>query len=176
MSKTGLVHLYYGDGKGKTTEALGLALRALGYNRRVGVVQFLKNTPSGEIAALKLFDNMTVLRGKAGAHFTFAMTPTERRQTKAIHEENFSHAQLLVEQGACDLLILDEVTDALKAGLLDEAMLRKAICQKHAELEIVLTGHYAPDWLMSVSDYITEVKKHKHPYDCGIAAREGVEY
>ena len=176
MAQKGLIHYYYGDGKGKTTAALGLALRALGYDRRVVLVQFLKNTPCGEIAALARFEHMTVLRGKAGAHFAFAMTPSERRQTKAIHESNLAQALSLVQQGACDLLILDEVTDALKSELLDEAMLRTAILQKPDALELVLTGHSPIDWLVSASDYVTEVKKHKHPYDGGITAREGVEY
>lgn len=172
----GLVHFYYGDGKGKTTAALGLALRALGYAKKVVLVQFLKNTPCGELEALARFDNMTVLRGKAGAHFTFAMTESERAQTKAIHEENFALAMERVQAGKCDLLILDEVTDALQTGLLNENLLRELVLKKPDGLEIVLTGHAAVDWLIQAADYVTEMKKHKHPFDCGVHAREGVEF
>lgn len=172
----GLVHFYYGDGKGKTTAALGLALRALGCGRRVVLVQFLKNTPCGELIALQYHENVTVLRGKAGAHFTFAMTEDERRQTKAIHEENFVQAMARVQSGTCDLLILDEVTDALQTGLLDESLLRAAVCEKSHGLELVLTGHRPIDWIVEAADYVTEMKKHKHPFDCGVPAREGVEF
>ncbi len=172
----GLVHLYYGDGKGKTTAALGLALRALGCGRRVVLVQFLKNTPCGELAALGRHDGMTVLRGKAGGHFTFAMTGEERRDTKAIHEDNLAQALALVRAEKCDLLILDEVTDALKAGLLDEGLLRDAVLEKPDGLELVMTGHHAIDWLVQAADYVTEMKKRKHPFDRGVPAREGVEF
>lgn len=173
---TGLVHLYYGDGKGKTTAALGQALRALGYGRRVVLVQFLKNTPCGELTALQCLDRITVLRGKAGAHFTFAMTEDERRQTRAIHEGNLTQALALVKAGQCELLILDEVTDALQAGLLDEALLREAVLEKPPALELVLTGHRPDDWLLEAADYVTEMKKHRHPFDRGVPAREGVEF
>lgn len=172
----GLVHFYYGDGKGKTTAALGLALRALGCGRRVVLVQFLKNTPCGELTALKCHDRMTVLRGKAGAHFTFAMTETERQQTKAIHEDNFAQAMARVQAGACDLLILDEAADALQTGLLDESLLREAVLEKPCGLELVLTGHRPIDWIVESADYVTEMKKHKHPFDYGVPAREGVEF
>lgn len=172
----GLVQLYYGDGKGKTTAALGQALRALGCGRRVVLVQFLKNTPCGELTALRRHARITVLRGKAGAHFTFAMTEEERRQTKAIHEDNLVQALALAKSGQCDLLILDEVTDALQAGLLDEGLLREAVLGKPAALELVLTGHRPIDWLLEAADYVTEMKKHKHPFDRGVPAREGVEF
>ena len=172
----GLVHLYYGDGKGKTTAALGLALRALGCGKRVVLVQFLKNTPCGELTALERHDGMTVLRGKAGTHFTFAMTEAERRQTKAIHEDNFAQAMALVQSGQCDLLILDEVADALQTGLLDERLLREAVLEKPRGLELVMTGHQPADWLAEAADYVTEMKKRKHPFDCGVPAREGVEF
>ena len=174
--RMGLVHFYYGDGKGKTTAALGLALRALGYGRQVALVQFLKNTPCGELKALARFHDITVLRGKAGGHFSFAMTEAERAQTKGIHEENLAQAMAMVQSGKCDLLILDEVTDALQTGLLDEALLREAVLKKPDGLELVLTGHGAVDWLVQEADYVTEMKKHKHPYDHGVHAREGVEF
>ncbi|MDF3005955.1 MAG: cob(I)yrinic acid a,c-diamide adenosyltransferase [Oscillospiraceae bacterium] len=172
----GLVHLYYGDGKGKTTAALGLALRALGCGRRVVLVQFLKNTPCGELTALACHDGMTVLRGKAGAHFTFAMTEEERTKTKEIHESNLTQAMGLAQKGQCDLLILDEVTDALQTGLLDEELLRQAVLKKADGLELVMTGHHAIGWLVQAADYVTEMKKCKHPFDRGIPAREGVEF
>ncbi|WMJ84958.1 cob(I)yrinic acid a,c-diamide adenosyltransferase [Oscillospiraceae bacterium LTW-04] len=172
----GLVHLYYGDGKGKTTAALGLAMRALGYGRRVVLLQFLKNTPCGELVALARHDGMTVLRGKAGAHFTFAMTEEERTQTKAIHERNLAQAMALVQAQKCDLLILDEVTDALQTGLLDEDSLRKVVLKKSNSLELVMTGHHAVSWLVQAADYVTEMKKCKHPFDRGVPAREGVEF
>ena len=174
--ESGLVHLYYGDGKGKTTAALGLALRALGCGRQVVLVQFLKNTPCGELEALSQHEDIMLLRGKAGAHFTFAMTEAERQQTRTIHEHNLAQAMAQVRLGQCDLLILDEVTDALQTGLLGEDLLREAVLNKPVGLELVMTGHHPVDWLIQAADYVTEMKKHKHPYDRGVHAREGVEF
>lgn len=104
------------------------------------------------------------------------MTEAERRQTKAIHEDNLARAMALVQSGKCGLLILDEVTDALQTGLLDERLLREAVLEKSPGLELVLTGHQAIGWLAQAADYVTEMKKHKHPFDCGVPAREGVEF
>lgn len=175
MSVKGMVHYYYGDGKGKTTAALGLAMRAAGYGDVV-IVQFLKNSPSGELLTLQKLDNITVLRGKAGEAFTFSMTDEERKATLGIHEKNLLAGIKLSQSPSCRLLVLDEAADAVSAGLLDEQLLKRAVLQKPQQLEVVITGHKPLDWLMDASDYITEMKKHRHPFDRKTAAREGVEF
>ncbi len=171
----GKVHYYFGNGKGKTTAALGLAVRAAGYGRVV-IVQFLKNTMSGELLTLQKIENITVLRGKAGEAFTRDMTEEEMRLTEGIHEKNLLAGMRLSQSPECRLLILDEADDAVALGVLNEELLKKAVLEKPKHLEVVVTGHKPLSWLLDSADYITEMKKHRHPYDKGVAAREGVEF
>lgn len=172
----GLIHLYYGNGKGKTTAAFGLALRASGRGKKVVIVQFLKSSPSGEITALKNISNITILRGKGGTSFTFSMDKKEREETYAIHNQNFSAAIELAKTEKCQLLILDEVLDAIQAELLDYNLFSQFLYSKPEQLEIVITGHNPGKNLLEIADYVTEMVNHKHPYDKGIPAREGIEY
>jgi cob(I)alamin adenosyltransferase len=176
MTDKGLIHVYYGYGKGKTTAALGLALRASGQGLKVVVLQFLKDTPSGEIGQLALLPNITVLRGKAGKMFVRDMDAADKDATKEKHDDNLRQAIELVMRGKCDLLILDEVLDAYQLGLLDETIFSDLIIQKPSALELVITGHIPTDWIMDKADYITEMVKHKHPYNMGIQARKGIEF
>src|SRR5699024_9113161 len=115
----GLVHLYWGDGKGKTTAAMGLALRALGRGWRVTVVQFLKDGTSGETEPLRQL-GARVLACPGPAKFSWEMTPAERERTRAAQDALLEEALSL----PCDLLVLDEACGALEAGLLDEALLK----------------------------------------------------
>lgn len=171
----GMIHYYFGDGKGKTSAALGLAIRAAGYGDVV-IVQFLKNTPSGELLTLQKLDNITVLRGKAGEAFSFDMTEQELKLTEGIHEKNLLAGIKLSQSPECRLLVLDEADDAVALGVLNEQLLKRAILEKPEHLEVVVTGHKPLSWIVNAADYITEMKKHRHPYDKGIAAREGVEF
>jgi cob(I)alamin adenosyltransferase len=173
----GLTHVYYGYGKGKTTAALGLALRAAGHGKRVVIVQFLKDARSGELSQLALLPNVTVLRGKAAGHtFSIDMTEEERGITRRIHDENLQKALRLRENGACDLLILDEGLDAYQLGMIDRALFESAVNDKPEPLELVITGHNPEAWLTERADYVTEMVKIKHPYDAGTAGRPGIEF
>ena len=169
-----MIHYYYGDGKGKTTAALGLAMRFCGQGGRVVIVQFLKNSPCGELEALKKLDNVFVLRGQSGSCFTFSMTERQLAETKKIHESNLKTALELLEDG--DLLILDEATDAVKTNTLDGQLLKDAVLNKRDCIEVAVTGHAPLQWLAEAADYVTEMKKQKHPFDSGTAARKGVEF
>lgn len=172
----GLIHFYYGYGKGKTTAAMGLAVRASGYDKKVVIVQFLKNTKSGEIAVLSALENVTVFRGTAVNKFYADMTEEERNETRRIHGENLDKALELVRKNECDLLILDEVIDAYQKDLMDRDLLQKLVREKPEELELVITGHKPEEWLIEEADYVTEMTKIKHPYDQGIAARKSIEF
>ena len=152
MEQMGLLHLYYGDGKGKTTAAMGLALRALGSGKKVVIVQFLKGGKSGEIPLLEQL-GATVYRGKAGQKFVFQMNDAEKAATRALQDRNLTVAM------------------AQEADLL-----RRAVLQRPAGQECVLTAHAAPQWMLDAADYVTEMKCIRHPYQKGIAARKGVEY
>ena len=176
MREQGLVHIYYGNGKGKTTAAMGLALRALGQGEAVVIVQFLKKYATGEIQMLQGEARAQVFRGKAGNHFTSAMTEEERKETRKIHEMNFSRAEQLIAEGKCELLILDEVLDAVAKGMFDEGMLVSFLKRRPPFLEVVLTGRAASPAVRETADYITKMEKERHPFDRGIQAREGIEY
>jgi len=177
MSKKGLIHLYYGDGKGKTTAALGLALRAAGCGKNVVIVEFIKNWSSGEHSSLSQISNIKVFRGKAaGGKFIHEMNDEEKQETRASQDVSLKSALELVEAGLCDLLILDEATDAHELGVLDDGMLEDLIYNKPVFLELVITGHDPDERLLNHADYVTEMKKHKHPYDEGVSARRGIEF
>lgn len=167
----GLVHLYWGDGKGKTTAAMGVALRALAAGKKVVIVQFLKGRESGEVKMLSQL-GAKIYRGKSGQKFVFQMTEQEKAETRKTQEENLLAA---LSQPA-DLLILDEACAALKLGMMDEALLKRVVLEKPEEQELILTGREPADWMGEAADYSTEMHCWKHPYEKGIAAREGVEY
>jgi len=173
----GLTHLYYGDGKGKTTAALGLALRAAGCGQSVVIVQFLKDWQCGELNSLEFLPNITVLRGKApGGMFVRDMSDAQKAETKAIHDKNLSDAMIMQKSGRCDLLILDEAIDAYVLGVLDAGLFMGLLDNKPEALELVITGHKPDEKLLERADYVTEMVKHKHPYDIGVSARRGVEF
>ena len=165
-----MLHLYWGNGKGKTTAAMGLALRALGHGRRVIIVQFLKDGTSGEIAPLRAAG--AAVYACPNAKFTWLMDEAD----KAAAREASARAlgQALAEP--FDLLVLDEACAALKSGILDEALLRRAVAFAKNGREVVLTGRDPAPWLQDAADYSTEMRAHRHPYADGVAAREGVEY
>ena len=171
MEQTGLVHLYYGDGKGKTTAAMGLALRALGSGKRVAVLQFLKGGQSGEIPLLEQL-GAKLYRGKAGQKFVFQMNDAEKAETRALQNVNLAAAMA----EPADLLVLDEAGSAWELDMVDKALLRQAVLQRPAGQECVLTAHAAPQWMLDAADYVTEMKCLRHPYQKGIAARKGIEY
>lgn len=172
----GLIHYYYGYGKGKTTAAMGLALRASGSGRKVVIVQFLKNRKSCELYQLEKLSNITVLRGQSTNAFSNEMDKDDIISTTEIHNLNLSKALDYVQSGECDMLILDEVTDAYELGMLDTDMFMETVKHKPSNLELVITGHNPQDWISDIADYVTQMRKGKHPYDKGIMARYGIEF
>ena len=177
MSEKGLIHIYYGNGKGKTTAALGLALRAAGCGKNVVVVQFLKSWACGEHNSLSQLANVKFLRGKpASSKFVRDMSDEEKLETKASQDECLKNAIESVNSGQCDVLILDEAIDAHRLGVLETEMLEELIYNKPGALELVITGHNPDARLLEQADYLTEMVKRKHPYDEGVNARQGIEF
>ncbi|MCL2111830.1 MAG: cob(I)yrinic acid a,c-diamide adenosyltransferase [Clostridiales bacterium] len=175
MSK-GLIHLYIGDGKGKTTAAIGLAVRAAGRERKVVLAQFLKGRKTGEAAMLEGL-GVSVIRSEKNRKFYCNMNDDERVGFREEQVRLLEEAKEAVFGGTqVDLLVLDEAVDTLDLNMLDEGALKDFIMQKPEDMELVITGRSAPPWLIEMADYITEMKKHKHPYDRGIDAREGIEF
>lgn len=167
----GLMHLYWGEGKGKTTAAMGLAVRALGQGLRVTVVQFLKSGTSGELESLRRL-GATVYSGKVGNHFFSRMSPEERMQNRKLY------SSFLTEElgNPGDLLILDEACGAWEYDIVDRDLLRRVVEKRPPGQEVVLTGRHPADWMFEAADYSTEMRCHRHPYEQGIAARKGVEF
>ena len=171
---TSLNHIYYGSGKGKTTAALGLIMRAVGCGVPCVLVQFLKDSKCGELDTLQKL-GVAVFRGKApDAMFTKDMTPEQLSQTREIHNKNLTDAIKLSQNGG--LLVLDELLDAVKLELVDADIVRRLLDSKPETLELVITGHTEIPWIFEKANYITEMKKLRHPYDSGIMGRRGVEF
>ncbi len=170
-----MIHIYCGDGKGKTTAALGLSLRAAGSGMKVVIIQFLKNHKTSELNILNQTFNIKVLRGKEGTAFSFSMTEEEKEKSKHLHSENLQAGIALFETGNCDMLVLDEAIGAYNRDLIDRRLLRNLVEQKPEHLELVLTGRNPEPWMIDCADYVSEIKKVKHPFDQGIKSRMGIE-
>lgn len=173
---TGLVHLYTGDGKGKTTAALGLAMRAAGWGHQVLIVQFLKGRDCGELHSLSEVANIRLLRLSRDYGFTSTMTGEELSSVREEHDSMLAKASRAVRGVRCTVLVLDEVTAALRHDLIDDEALVELIDTRPPEVEIVMTGRDAPEVLTSRADYITTMRKTRHPFDSGAPSREGIEW
>ncbi|MDD2458895.1 MAG: cob(I)yrinic acid a,c-diamide adenosyltransferase [Eubacteriales bacterium] len=174
--QTGLIHIYTGTGKGKTTASVGLTIRAHAHGLRILFVQFLKNGLSGEIGILRQLDNVRVLSGQADMKFTNQMEEDDKVRTRQMHEEFFAAAVTASRAGEIDLLVLDETFGALATGLLDSDEVYNFLVNKPAGLEVVLTGRDPDPRFLALADYVSEVQCIAHPYEKGILAREGIDY
>ncbi|HDS11429.1 MAG TPA: cob(I)yrinic acid a,c-diamide adenosyltransferase [Candidatus Wirthbacteria bacterium] len=172
--KIGLIHIYTGEAKGKTTAALGLGLRAAGQGLRVMLIQFMKGqTNYGELASIKQLEGYEY-RQFGRPDFVERDNPHPLDQEGA--QAGLFFAQECMQAGWYDLLILDEVICALDFGLLDLAQIVDLVSAKPASLELVLTGRNVPPELIDLADYVTSMELIKHPYQQGIQARRGVEF
>lgn len=176
QQRSGLVHLYCGDGKGKTTAAVGLIVRALGQGFRVMMVQFLKSGRSGEVTLLRQLPGIEILAGQVTHQFSNVMTEEERAATRALHLDFFHTAVRRVREQAVDLLVLDEILGAILSDTMPEDELISFLDKRPNSLEVVLTGRKASDSVMQRADYISEIRCVRHPYERGIKARKGIEY
>lgn len=174
MLKKGYIQVYTGDGKGKTTAAFGLALRSWGHNRKVCIIQFMKkDTSCGEYKAFRrLGKNFLVKQFGRGCFVMHKPSPVD----KALAQEGLDYARRILRQGRYNLVILDEINCALHWGLLDNASVKKVLDIKPNNAELVLTGRYAPDWLLKRADLVTEMKEKKHYFRKGVKSRLGIEY
>ena len=156
-----MIHVYHGDGKGKTTAAMGLALRMLAAGRRVVVVQFLKDGESGEVRLLAEHFGVPVFAGKASDKFTWSMTSEELAATRELHDGNLASALAELEGAQEGLLVLDEALDALSKGLVDEALVDRALDMSARGVEVALTGRAPSRKIVEKADYITEMRCEK---------------
>lgn len=171
----GLIHIYCGDGKGKTTAAVGLAVRCAGRGNKVLLVQFLKSRDSGELYSLAKLPDIEVMRGKESKKFTFQMNEEEKHALLIEHNKMFEQVLAKIKNGGYSLLILDEAIGALNAKVFEMPKLIEFLRHKPENLEVVLTGRNPAPELVEIADYVSEMRKVKHPMDKGIMAREGIE-
>ncbi len=170
----GLILLYSGDGKGKTTAAVGLAVRAAGRGKRVVICQFLKDNQSGEIPLLVQMPQIQVVTSYPVLGFTFSMDQKQRERTAWEQQEKWKEAVQLSKDAG--LLILDEAMAAVNGGFLPLEWLIDFLREKPAHLEVVLTGRNPPPEIAALCDYHSEMIAKAHPYKKGIPAREGIEF
>lgn len=170
----GLVHIYCGDGKGKTTAAMGLALRMAGCGRQVLITQFFKNGSSSELKPLRQLENVTMMHCSTVPGRFVNLSEQQREIAKQDYSRLLS--EVLTAAAGYDLLVLDEVISAYNHGAVERDLLVRFLQSKPEKLEIVLTGRNPAPELLESADYVTEMKKVKHPFDKGIMARKGIEF
>lgn len=169
----GMVQVYTGNGKGKTSAALGLGLRAAGHGFEVYMIQFMKGQINyGELEAVKRIPNFTI-RQFGRPDFVDRSNPDP--QDIELAKEALAHAREIIEKGQIDFLILDEVNVAMDWGLISVDEVISLIKSRPQNMEIILTGRYAPPAIIELADLVSEIKEVKHPYQKGAAARKGVE-
>ena len=174
MMDTGRIHIYFGDGKGKTTAAVFQAVRAAGHGFRVLFFQFLKDNSSNERKILEQISNITCLPGREQVKFVSRMNGDEKAEL--LHYNNKALDEIVKFCSPFDLLVMDEALCAVGLKVLSEEKLISFLQHKPRGLEIVLTGHQVSDRMKEIADYATEMHKIKHPYDLGKLAREGIEF
>ena len=175
QDEKGLIHIYCGDGKGKTTTAVGLSVRAAGSGRKVLFLQFLKGQESNELAMLERI-GITVMRSLPGMGFTWTMNDQQKQACAEHHNRCLKEAYALAQEGACQMLVLDEIMSAYETGLIDRELVKKVILEKPYGLELVMTGRNPEPFMIDAADYVSVIQKQKHPYEKGIAARFGIEW
>ena len=172
--RKGQIQLYTGDGKGKSTAATGQALRALGNGWRVLYVQFMKSVFSGEVVMLERWgeEDTVILRRWDDSFIVHKASEKQKEMGRGLWKEAMDR----LERGPFDLVVFDEITVAIRYGLLDEKNVLDWIENKPDSLEVVLTGRDASEELIKAADLVTEMCKIKHYYDRGVEARKGIEY
>jgi len=176
-SDKGLVIVYTGDGKGKTTAAMGLALRAAGYGKKVLVIQFVKTWFTGEKGGFEHLPNVEFVQAGKGFYKILGDKLPEQEHVDAA-KTAFRLAQAKVASDAYDVVVLDEIIGSVTGGLLELGPVLEMVDAKPPQLDLVLTGHHGKELpeLLDRADLVTEMVKLKHPYDSGILAKEAIDY
>ena len=171
-----LMHLYCGNGKGKTTAAVGLCIRAAGTGKRVLFSQFMKGQETGEVGILESVPNITVVRSKKEFPFYQNMTEEEKICLTNIHNEIIENIIESIDKKLLDIVVLDELTYPYNWKLINRDLVNNFISNYKGKVEIIITGRNPDKFMVDLADYITEMKCVRHPFDKGVVAREGIEY
>ncbi len=176
MDEKGLVILYTGEGKGKTTAALGIILRAVGYKKKCLMIQFGKAWFTGELAGIKKLSPLVkiIQGGKGFLNILGDRIPLAKHKLAAKQAFDVLYKEVMSDKW--DIVVADEIVGSAAAGVLPEELVVKLIKDKPAGLDLVLTGHHASKKLISMADLVTEMKEIKHPYQQGILAKKGIDF
>jgi len=169
------VHIYCGNGKGKTTASIGLLTRASGANKKCLLAQFLKEIPTSETVSLEKLGVKTLRAQSNIKKFVFAMDESEKALYTAEQQKLFEQVCLAVQSHEYDLIVLDEVLDAISLGIIPEESLASLLQQK-GDTEMVVTGRAPGESIAALADYYSKIEPIKHPYSQGLHARKGVEF
>ena len=172
----GLIHIYCGDGKGKTSAATGLAVRAAGCGKQVLFARFLKNEESGELEILDRIPEIHVIHLERSFGFYRTLTEEEQAEVRQMYEALWQDIVRRAETDVYDVLVMDEFMAAYNYGLIGHDAAFAFLREKPERLEVVLTGRDPDEDLVELADYVSEIRKVKHPFDRGIRARRGIEY
>ncbi|MBS6518081.1 MAG: cob(I)yrinic acid a,c-diamide adenosyltransferase [Clostridium sp.] len=174
------VHIYCGDGKGKTTAAVGLAVRMQGCGYPVVIARFLKTDDSGEVRTLEKLPGITVIPCRKSFGFTWQMTAEQKKEAACYYTELFEEAVSLAREACAGkeqaLLILDEIVAAAGNRFVEEERVVDFLKKRPYNLEIVLTGRNPSDRMIETADYVSEILCRKHPFEKGTGARRGIEF
>lgn len=171
-----MIHIYSGKGKGKTTAAVGLAVRAAGAGMRVHFCQFLKNGSSSEINVLRGLENVTVRYCEECSKFTFQMNEEEKIIVKNAHNKLLNEINRLICSDSVDVVVIDEIFGAYNSMLVDKKEVRNIVINCPEHIELILTGRSPASIFRKYADYYSVIRAVKHPYNNGITARKGIEY
>lgn len=175
--KNGYLQIYTGNGKGKTTAALGLGLRAAGDLYKVYMIQFLKGGKTGELNSIKSLDPyFKMFRFESPRGFFWTLNDKEKAELKAEIDTAVDFTIEALKNNQCDILILDEIMGAINNKLISENQVLEILEAKPTNMEIIMTGRDVPKYLMEKADLVTEMKDIKHYFEKGVPAREGIEY
>lgn len=171
--KKGYIHVYTGPGKGKTTAALGLGLRAAGAGLKVYMIQFMKGRRYSELDAVEQLRNFTIVQY---GRDEFVSKEKPQQIDIDLAQQGFAHAQQIVKNGKYDVVILDEINVAVEYNLIRLKDILKLAEEKPQETELVLTGRYAAPEIVKIAHLVTEMLEINHPYQNGVYARKGIDY
>ena len=175
-TRKGLILINTGPGKGKTTAAMGTALRAVGNGMRVLMLQFLKGSwHYGELDAVKAFGENFVMRQMGRGFVKIGGAETDPEDIRLV-EEAWAEARAAILSGEWDLVVLDEINYAISYGMLDPAQVAETLKEKPEMVHVILTGRNAHPLLVEVADTVTEMRQVKHAYEKGVLAQKGIEY
>lgn len=171
-----LVHIYCGDGKGKTSAAVGSAIRFVGHDGKVLFCQFMKSGNSGELSILNTIPNITVQNPYKIKKFSFDMTEEEKKETAKGYLKQFNELVRLLNNEKYGMVVMDEIMSCISCGFISTERIIEFLENRSQNIEVIMTGRNPDKNLIKYADYVSEICKVKHPYDEGIIARKGIEY